>query len=291
MKGFLFKLFLNNKINVFRDLLIANTTEVEFKSVLEGICKQTKSFKAECLSIVDQYYVNIYHSLVSNLLDDRACILIEICPKTEKSVASLGDIIPLLPAVQAARINVHITAKPKLNKKNFLGENEPIYSNKQIAEAQLPIDVLLGAPNSNQLIEGGRFCLICEYIAHFIQTKLADEQSEFKIKLALKKMCANSLAKMHEVCDEFVDTYGDAFIALLIQEIDPSQICPAMFVCASPKKTDVEVLLPETTVDGVTINGGRRYGAEKCPMCLFAVAQAEQAIKSDKSKVKHNYQL
>lgn len=255
---------------------------------MEGICKQTGSFKSECLSIVDQFYVNIYHSLVTNLIDDKACILIEICPKSLNSVAPLGDIIPLLPAVEAAHLNVQITAKPKLAKKKFLGEGEPMLSNKEITEAQLPIDVLLGASNSNQLIDGGRFCLICEYTAHFIQTKLADEKSEAKIKQWMKKMCDDTSSKLHAVCDEFVDNYGDAFIALFIQEIDPSQICPAMFMCASPKKTDVEVMVPlplEATGDGVTINGGRRYGSEKCPMCLFAVAQAQAAVKSDKSKV------
>ena len=33
-----------------RDLLVANTTKNEFKEVLEGLCKQTKSFAPEvCL--------------------------------------------------------------------------------------------------------------------------------------------------------------------------------------------------------------------------------------------------
>lgn len=30
-----------------RDLLVANTTEAEFKEVLKGLCKQTKSFSTE----------------------------------------------------------------------------------------------------------------------------------------------------------------------------------------------------------------------------------------------------
>lgn len=30
-----------------KDLLVANTTEIEFKQVLEGFCKQTKSFASE----------------------------------------------------------------------------------------------------------------------------------------------------------------------------------------------------------------------------------------------------
>ena len=32
-----------------KDLLVANTTETEFKEVLKGLCKQTKSFSTEVL--------------------------------------------------------------------------------------------------------------------------------------------------------------------------------------------------------------------------------------------------
>lgn len=65
----------------FRDLLVANTTQAEFKTVLEGICKQTKSFKSECLSIADQYYDVIYEKLTTDLDPNGACFLIGICPK------------------------------------------------------------------------------------------------------------------------------------------------------------------------------------------------------------------
>lgn len=64
-----------------RDILTANTTEAEFKQVLEGICKQTKSFKAECLSITDQYYDVIYNTLTKELDPAGACFMIGVCPK------------------------------------------------------------------------------------------------------------------------------------------------------------------------------------------------------------------
>lgn len=64
-----------------RDVLVANTTESEFKKVLEGICKQTKTFKSECLSLADQYYDIIYDQLTNNLDPDNACFMIGICPK------------------------------------------------------------------------------------------------------------------------------------------------------------------------------------------------------------------
>ena len=69
-----------------RDLLVANTTEDEFKLVLEGLCKQTKSFKDQCLSLVDEYYTVVYNFLVSELDSNVICTMIGICPQntTEK---------------------------------------------------------------------------------------------------------------------------------------------------------------------------------------------------------------
>lgn len=56
--------------------------------------------------------------------------------------------------------------------------------------------------------------------------------------------------------------YGDAVIALLIQDIDPSIICPMTGVCTrtSPKAN------------------------EKCPLCLFLIQDLEDALKKDRSE-------
>lgn len=67
-----------------RDLLIANTTESEFKQVLEGLCKQTNSFKDECLNLVEQYYDVAYGFLINDLNSTVACGLIGICPASDK---------------------------------------------------------------------------------------------------------------------------------------------------------------------------------------------------------------
>lgn len=40
-----------------RDLLVANTTEIEFKQVLLGLCKQTKSFTDEVCNLHERDYV------------------------------------------------------------------------------------------------------------------------------------------------------------------------------------------------------------------------------------------
>jgi saposin len=44
-----------------------------------------------------------------------------------------------------------------------------------------------------------------------------------KMKEALQTVC-KKLSSFEGKCEEFVSTYGDAIVAILVQEIDPSQV-------------------------------------------------------------------
>lgn len=74
-----------------RDLLIANTTEDEFQTVLRGLCKQTKAFQNECMSIVDEYYPVIYKFLVDQLNSTAVCAMIGICPNNDNIFDSVSN--------------------------------------------------------------------------------------------------------------------------------------------------------------------------------------------------------
>ena len=73
-------------VSHLRDLLVANTTETEFEQVLQGLCKQTKSFADECKAIVDQYYPQIYSYLTKGLNGNVICQMGGICPAPGKKV-------------------------------------------------------------------------------------------------------------------------------------------------------------------------------------------------------------
>lgn len=236
--------------------MVANTTEAEFKNVLEGICKQTKSFKSECLSLADQYYDLIYAKLTKNLDPDGACFMIGICPKgllTQQPHNSY-EIMPLVPNEQL------------LVKKKLLGEDEPVFSAQQIQSFQLPKDVLL--LNAEQLqghvnqAKNNQFCTVCEYFLHFVQDALASPVNEENIKQSVMNMCHKAKKSLQPQCEEFVNMYADAIIALLIQEIDPSEICPKLLTCVRTTST----------------------ANEKCPLCLFLVQDIEEQLQHNKSK-------
>lgn len=247
-------------IKHLRDILVANTTELEFKDVLEGLCKQTKAFKDECVSLVDQYYPIIYETLIDNLDANGACFMIGVCPKGN-NLPHVAPALPLLPFDQ------------KIPKRKILGENE-----KPIQLMPLPIDQLMGAKSSDGLVDGGEWCTVCQYFMHFVQEELSDAKNEDEIKETVGRTCDKFPSSIRGNCHNFINLYGDAVIALLVQEIDPREICPQIKMC--PKNVeDVEVIAPE--IMDVQIN---EKAPPSCPLCVLVVKEAENYIKNEKTK-------
>ncbi|XP_044251508.1 prosaposin [Drosophila takahashii] len=259
-----------------RDVLVANTTETEFKQVMEGFCKQSKGFKDECLSIVDQYYHVIYETLVNKLDANGACCMIGICQKN--SAAKDVPIMPLLPVLEPAQVKITIERLEKKHEKKQLGASEPKFSQQEILDMQLPIDRLMGAARPLELVEGGELCTICEYLLHFIQETLATPATDDQIKHTVENVCSKLPSGVAGQCRNFVEMYGDAVIALLVQGLNPRSVCPYMQMCPKnlPKQDDVEVFHPVPVSD--------EQDSPTCPLCLFAVEQAQMKIRDNKSK-------
>lgn len=247
-------------VHHLRDILVANTTEAEFKSVLEGLCGQTKSFKDECVGLVDEYYDIIYQTLTSNLDPDGACFMIGVCPKGN-NMPLIAPSAPLLPSGQ----------KMPMRK---LGIDE-----HAIKMMPLPIDRLMGAKGGLDLVDGGELCPVCQMFLHYIQEELSDARNEDEVKEAVGRVCDKFPMKFRGGCHNFINMYGDALIALLVQEIDPRDLCPTLKFCPQNAR-DVEVD-PEL----IDIGGGKPRGSN-CPICVMVVKQAENYLKNDKTEEK-----
>ncbi|CRK89044.1 CLUMA_CG002523, isoform B [Clunio marinus] len=250
-------------IKHLRDMLVANTTELEFKTVLEGLCKQTKkSFQQECVSLVDQYYPIIYETLVNNLDANGACFMIGVCPKGNNQ-PFVAPSNPMLPVNQ------------ELPKRQKLGVNE-----KAIDLMPLPIDQLMGIKTIDQLqlVDGGEWCTVCQYFMHFIQEELSDAKNEDEIKNLVGKSCKKFPTKLAGECLSFIELYGDAIVALIVQEIDPREICPQLKMCPENIK-DAEIIKIDEM--DVQIN---EESKPTCPLCVLVVQETENYIKTEKTK-------
>lgn len=179
-----------------------------------------------------------------------------------------------MPKLPVNKLEVSITEKPK---RKLLGANEPKFSMAEIQSFQLPIDqspLLLPGQFVGNLEGNTQSCSLCEYILHFIQEDLSLPKTSDKLKTYVEKLCHKLPSPIREDCDDFVTTYGDAVIALLVQGIDPRECCPKMNLCPKPARIQVTIITESKPSD-----------KPQCPLCLLAVTNAQNQIQSDKSKV------
>ncbi|KAF5305454.1 hypothetical protein FQA39_LY01545 [Lamprigera yunnana] len=243
-------------VHHLRDILVANTTETEFHQVLIGICKQTKSFKDECINIVEQYYPMIYHFLVHELNGTVLCSLAGICPKPGL-YDDKAHLIPLLPLETVE--NMHKALQPAPLDPKLM---------------QLPIERVM--PPSLTVIGNTELCTFCQYFLHFVQQVITEPATEEKIKQVVDEACKALPSSISPMCEDFVNTYGPAFIALFAQEIDPSTICPKLSLCPSNDMHKIENV-------EVFMNQNKR-NKPNCPLCLFAITSLKELIDDKKTE-------
>ncbi|CAH0380939.1 unnamed protein product [Bemisia tabaci] len=261
----------------FKDNVSLNTTAQEFKKVLLGICRNMRSFNKDCQNLVEAHFEQIYDYLRNGLVPKEVCDDVGICH---------GSVAPALQISEAAKaedINVHyINAQVKqplnpmiigdvllpanldLNlqdpdKKSSKPKIHSVPLEKDIIAGSLPVE--LYSPHAftpkNQPL-----CTFCDYFLHFIQVEITDPSNEKHIKDLVKGSCKRMPNGLVDECQQFIDQFGDAVIAMLVHQIDPSQICPSLHVCPS-----------EINVEG-----------KSCPLCLLAVKSIEDKLENNKTE-------
>ena len=97
----------------------------------------------------------------------------------------------------------------------------------------------------------------------------------------LEKVCSMMPATIKDDCKDFVDTYGPAVVEMLVQELDPKEVCTILGLCASSKRAAVKT---PTVVKG----------DEMCGVCetviqyLDSILQenaTEEEIKKDLERI------
>lgn len=188
-----------------RELFIANTTEIEFKNILQGFCTQIPKITDECISITEQYYEQIYKFLANGLDASKTCVMIGVCA-SEKVYK-----LPSMPLLSGE-------AFPPLNHKS----DEIIYDE-----------------NSIRLQGDGKWCTACEYAMNFIHEELGKNTVEDKIVEYARNSC-KVLPKYVKQCEDAMDMFSDEIAFSIYHGTDPRLICPAVKLC--PPNFDIETL-------------------------------------------------
>lgn len=174
-----------------KDVLTTNTTEEEFREILEGICQHSKSFKNECLEIVDENFVKIYKFLTEELSPEDVCREVNLCPRG----SMLSDENMML-------IDSHAPSPAEFT--------ELAVSNPKVSDVE---------------------CRLCRVVIGIIQKEMNKPEYEHDIEKLLGKVCSLAPRSDREKCDKFIEQYADVLIKLLADQTDPGIVCQMLGLC------------------------------------------------------------
>jgi saposin len=186
-----------------RELLISNTSEIEFRNMLEGICGQMPSVKNECINIIDQYADTIYEFLVSGLDPDKTCTMIKICkPKSDEQI-------------------IHAPKMPLISSDLF---PQP----KQINVDSVEVHVV--SEDSFKLVKNGALCTACEYTMQLVHIEVTKNTIHDKILETVRKECKRLPLYVAE-CEQIVDMFADQIMEAVEAGTNPRLVCPIIKMC------------------------------------------------------------
>lgn len=183
-----------------KDFLAMNSTQTEVLTLLEEACNEAgPELAGMCKSLVDQYEPVIMKNLVELVSDPKqVCTALGLCSSKQKKVIAAKLIMGSLPLA-----------------KNFL--------------ASKPKPAVL----KSKPYRASPLCIICEFAMTELKTLLSENATQQDIEKALEEVCSLLPSTIRSECDQFVEQYGPAIVAILLQELDPSKVCTALGLCAS----------------------------------------------------------
>lgn len=85
------------------------------------------------------------------------------------------------------------------------------------------------------------WCDVCKLVMGAIDDLLGSNRSEPAVENALEKVCNMFPDTIRSECVIFVSTYAPDIINLLVQELDPSDVCRTLKLCPREEETPVQI--------------------------------------------------
>ena len=235
--------FCEKVIKHWLDQWSSNSTEEEFKEVLDEICKklgQPDRIK-RCLHIVDDYYMPFFEYIIKTVDPRGVCAAVGLCGNVGFLQIDSGVSIDIMVPHDASPDQISLAIPDNIE---FAGDEET--SPNTMSEIKLcgndkpletyekfPLSALVGgyfAPKT--VIEMKRpGCVICEFVLYRLREWLQDEHTRDEMEKKLNDICAHMPSSLEGQCSNFVNTYGPAIIVLIINNSDPNEICPLLHLC------------------------------------------------------------
>lgn len=114
-------------------------------------------------------------------------------------------------------------------------------------------------------------CVLCEFVIKELDSLLGDNATEKEIIQAVDEVCSELPDTIKETCNTFVNQYGPPVIALLLQELDPQQVCTAIKLCSSSVKKS----------ETLTFKPVKVKASAQCTLCEFVMQELDSLLKDN----------
>jgi saposin len=250
-----------------------NSSESQIIHTVEKICSHLPlTIKNTCDAFIEQYGPTIIEYLINKYPADLICGAMGLCNKTH--IKRVPPVKQFENPIYCTVCKLVLTEAEKFISQN--STEQEIITALEKACAQLPksyapvcvafvdqygpevIQLLLNKFPPNQicaqigLCKNATFvsqviskpmkaksvlCTACEYILIEIDKYLAENATEREIISVIEHICNLLPLKMQPVCDAFIEEYGISIINLLVNKMQPEQVCKAMKLCTNDKGT------------------------------------------------------
>lgn len=97
------------------------------------------------------------------------------------------------------------------------------------------------------------YCVMCEFVMRELRQMIGKNATEEEIMQALEKVCDYMPESLTKSCHSFVEMYGPAIIKMIIEELDPEEICTEIGLCGQvahkPTSTPTHAPVERTTTN------------------------------------------
>lgn len=253
--------FCEKVIQHWVDTWTANTTEAEFKQVLEALCHRMSKPErvSRCLHIVDDYYLPWFNFLLHEVDPHTLCSLVGLCGSG--SFMQLDD---------EASVTLLLNTEAGHDDISEMKVLQPAIRMPGQEQALPEIDVSQGliggyfVPQTVAVAEKPG-CTICEFAVKELDNFIGNDKTEGKIERAVSKLCHKLPDAVKNQCDNLVSTYGPALVQLLLHEIDSSEICSRLNLC------EADILLQQVS-HPLPLQVLKR-SQDSCALCEFAMTE------------------
>nr|QIQ54702.1 capsule gland specific secretory protein [Reishia bronni] len=240
-------LYSEKLVKTIRHLLTLDKGYAEASYLLGSMCSFVgdDALRKECKTLVTDFLPEIFKLINSDLDPSSVVTVLGLCKPQEEKATGKKHIV----AMEQGQNQVFRVHEGKPVAEEGQGEKGKSAEKEKVGES----------------VE----CETCKVVVTAVDDLLSSNASEAAIQNALDGICQRLPSSISIQCKSFVDEYTAMVVKLLVQELDPHQICLDLELCQS---SQAEWTAPSASA------------GPACLMCEMVVGEVETLIKENKTE-------